>query len=301
VSEKQIPTGPCLWVFGDSYATEANAHYNYTNRSNWVWTTRLAKLLGFKRSAVVAQYGVSNEWIMSQIKGYKHHISPEDVVVIVSSGMGRRWFFKHSPELSNFASLWNTVLQRKAFWKQDRWDGKGKQVQKAIDYYLTYLADENPILEDAYMEMFLAWCYQARQWGQWRNMILLAGFEAMPLHSGNQFKNASLFDIDGAEIDKDNIKHKQEFLKHYGFQDPRIMHLSRPNHEVMAQKLYENIANNVSLDFTTEFEKNLYLDKSTWKTPLLSDDEFNFGGETITSHNWIAGRDEDIFAQKNVF
>ena len=300
MSEKQIPTGPCLWVFGDSYATEANAHYNYTNRADWVWTTRLAKLLGFPRSCVVAQYGVSNEWIMTQVKGYKHHITPEDVVVIVSSGMGRRWFFKHSPELCNFASLWNTALQRKEFWKQERWDGKGKQVQKAIDYYLTYLADENDILDSAYMEMFLAWCYQARQWGQWKNMILLAGFEAMPLHSGNATK-ASLFDIDGAEIDKENIEHKQEFLHHYKYKDPRIMHLSRPNHEVMAQKLYENIANNKPLDFTTGFETDLYLDESTWKTPLLSEEEFNFGGETITSHNWIAGRDKDIFGQKNSF
>lgn len=300
MSEKQTPLGPCLWVFGDSYATEANAHYNYTNRSNWVWTTRLAKKLGLNRSCVVAQYGVSNEWIMTQIKGYRHHINPEDIVVIVSSGMGRRWFFKHSPELCNFASLWNTVLNRKEFWKQERWKGKGKQVQKAIDYYLTYLADENDILDNTYMEMFLAWCYQAQQWGQWRNMILLAGFESMPLHSGNAIE-ASLFDIDGDEIDKDSIKHKQKFLNHYGFQDPRIMHLSRPNHEIMAQKLYENIVNDTPLDFTTGFEKNLYLDESTWKTPLLSEDEVNFGSETITLHNWIAGRDKDIFAQKNSF
>ena len=300
MSEKQIPTGPCLWVFGDSYATEANAHYNYTNRSNWVWTTRLAKLLGFPRSAVVAQYGVSNEWIMTQVKGYKHHITPEDVVVIVSSGMGRRWFFKHSPELSNLGSLWNTVLQRKEFWKQDRWDGKGKQIQKAVDYYLTYLADENDTIDNVYMEMFLAWCYQARQWGQWKNMILLAGFEAMPLHSGNATK-ASLFDIDGAEIDKDNLEHKQEFLHHYKYKDPRIMHLSRPNHEVMAQKLYENIANNKPLDFTTGFETDLYLDESTWKTPFLSEDEFNFGGQSLPINNWIAGRDKDIFGEKNSF
>ena len=61
MSEKQIPLGPCLWVFGDSYVSEANAHYNYTNRSNWVWTTRLAKKLGLNRSCVVAQYVKNNE------------------------------------------------------------------------------------------------------------------------------------------------------------------------------------------------------------------------------------------------
>lgn len=295
MSENQILSEPCLWVFGDSYACEVNPHYNYENRCDWIWPIRLSKMLGLERTAVVGQYGVSNEYIMYQVKEYKHHIHPNDVVVIISSGMGRRWFFKNSPELSNIGSLWMTEMQGKKdnFWKRDMWNGKGKQTQKAIEYYLTYIADENHQLDFIYLEMFLAWCYQAQQWGQWQNMILLAGFEGMPLHSGNATE-FSLFDIDSAEIDKDNIEHKQRFLDHYDFKDPRIMHLSRPNHEVMAQKLYENIANNKPLDFTTGFETDLYLDESTWKTPLLAEDEVNqFSGNRRT--NWIAGRDEDIF------
>ena len=301
MSKNKIPSGPCLWVFGDSYVTEANPHYNYTNRSDWVWPTRLAKLLGFKKSAVVSQYGTSNEWIMAQVKGYRHNINPEDVVIIVSSGMGRRWFFKHSPELSNVAGLWTSAFQRKEFWKQDRWEGKGKQIQKALDYYLTYLADENELLDDIYLETFLAWCYQSQQWGQWSNMVLLAGFEGMPLHSGNATE-ASLFDIDGAEINKDDITCKQKFLDYNKGKDPRIMHLSKPNHEVMAQKLYEHIANKKPLDWTTGFHQNILLDKSTWKNALLTEDEFNFSGnaEKLRYH-WRPNLDNNLLGTDNKF
>ena len=39
------------------------------------------------------------------------------------------------------------------------------------------------------------------------------------------------------------------------------MHLSKPNHEVMAQKLYEHIVNKKPLDWTTGFHQNILLNR----------------------------------------
>ena len=70
----------------------------------------------------------------------------------------------------------------------------------------------------------------------------------------------------------------------------------------MAQKLYEHIVNKKPLDWTTGFHQNILLDKSTWKNALLTEDEFNFSGNTEKlRYHWRPNLDNDLLGIDNKF
>ena len=86
-----------LWVFGDSFATVKNSHYKNLDdhcQPSWVWMQQVGKNLPITEARWNGLAGVSNEWIMNELKKYTKDFSKGDYLIVTSTHINRRWFIK---------------------------------------------------------------------------------------------------------------------------------------------------------------------------------------------------------------
>lgn len=218
-----------LWVFGDSFVLEKNKHYNFTNSVDWAWHKQIAKKLKCEEIRVVGEWGISNEFLMHLIMENKHLISKDDYVIIITTQIGRQWLLEKFPEYANISGLFHSDLIRKQGLSK-----LSKKQNKAMANYLIELYPDNSItVGHLFLESFLCWIGCQAEIFNWGQTFVMSGFESQQLHH----TRVSLYDLEMTEFADHSVK--QYFLDQGEGVDRRIMHLSKPSHDWLADKIVE--------------------------------------------------------------
>lgn len=221
-----------LWVFGDSYCLPN------MKTEDWKcspWPKLLGKNLGVSHTEIHAQYGVSNNYISYLMRDNLHLIKPDDKIVIITTTIGRNWWFKDYPHLTNHNAVDSPLLNRNQ--------------RNAITQYLLELSS-NEVNSIISMENMIAWC---RITANKMNVpiAIIAGFESINDHTSV----GSLFEVDWKE--HGSFEQKQMFLDTNNRMDPKDCHLHPDNHVILAEKIYDYFKHQKPIDLTTGFRKDI--------------------------------------------
>jgi hypothetical protein len=239
-----------LWVFGDSFATVKNSHYKDLDdhcQPSWVWMQQVGKNLPITEARWNGLPGVSNEWIMNEIKKYTKDFSKGDYLIVTSTHVNRRWFIKDKPDIGNiYLDNINKLVTKKQ--------------ARAIHLYKETFLDQHLVLSKLYQEQFITWCYSfAHTLGL--NLCLLPAFDENPFflhikqYPGNIIN--SLVGVDEAEF-VGRADKKYNLFHIWNGMDRRLCHLSEPNHTVLAQKIVKFFKYGEIIDLQNGFERNLF-------------------------------------------
>ena len=241
-----------LWVFGDSFATVKNSHYKNLDdhcQPSWVWMQQVGKNLPITEARWNGLAGVSNEWIMNEIKKYTKDFSKGDYLIVTSTHINRRWFIKDKPDMGNiYLDNINKLVTK-------------KQARALKEYKETFL-DQHLVLSKLYQEQFLAWCYSVAQSTGVR-LCLLPAFDETIWHYHIKSHSAianCLTGVDEREFSSlEGENYKYAWLsKIWKGVDPRLCHLSEPNHTVLAQKIVKFFKYGEIIDLQNGFERDLF-------------------------------------------
>lgn len=229
-----------LWIFGDSYATIPKEDYEINKE--WYWIPSLADKLGHHNFYNIAHNGAANEWSYYNFVNNLHLINPkEDSIIFITTQVHRQWFFTDNIGVSNhyMSGIENYV---------------DKDRVTAIRYYQKYLSD-NP--QDHIRAQWLLYSLFYIKQRKDLNLIILPGFREDELDYGDSI--GSLFDVCINEVKGKTIESWNKWLtnkKNLG-SDPRVGHLSKQNHKVLTNKLYNTFVNKSLLDLSTGFEEEI--------------------------------------------
>jgi len=226
-----------LWVFGDSYGVHVAQNPN--SITPWFWAYDLAKKLKCSQYENHCQMGVSNEYIHKCIKNYKDEISSDDYVIVITTSILRKWFFKDRPFISNFyIDNFNDMVTKDEF--------------ESVRRYVTHL--NNPDLNSIYFEDYLGWLHYMSRKNDW-NMLVLPGFESdgYPI-SDRYIVKGTLIDICSNEFSS-NESAKWFYSSFSNGRDRRAGHLLKDNHTILSNKIYNTFEQNEELDLTNGFFK----------------------------------------------
>jgi hypothetical protein len=231
-----------LWVFGDSYAAPFDKSIHGPSTAHWAEILR--EKLECSYLELKAHCGAPNEWIYFQFKESLPLISPDDFVVVVTTQISRRWFFLNNVGSSNFniSSISTSKLSN--------------EEKISLKYYATYLNNDHMSAS-----IFDSVCNSIHYLSEKHNLntILLPGFEekGFPL-SGKYTVSGSLFDVGINEIVGKSHKAWFDFIKNKNNGiDPRVGHLSEPNHYILSEKLYKTFINHTVLELNAGFVEEI--------------------------------------------
>lgn len=238
-----------LWIFGDSFATVKNFHYTDLDDSsmpNWVWMEQLGRNLPVTSAYFRGIPGVSNEWIMHEVKQHSKYFSPDDYLIIVSTHINRRWFIKYKPDCGNiYLNNFDKLVSKKE--------------AKAVKLYKETFLDQHLTLSKLYQEQFMTWCYAVSQSTKTK-LCLLPAFDETPWHT--IVRNDSVVNC-LTRIDENEFTNGKDswFFELWNGMDKRLCHLSEDNHTILAQKIVKFYKYNQPIDLQSEFKRNIYNSK----------------------------------------
>jgi len=224
-----------LWIFGDSFGV--HVAQDPKELTPWFWAYDLAKKLGCDQYENHCQMGVSNEYIHHMINDQKDNISKDDYVIVITTSIIRKWFFKDRPFLANFyINNFNENVTREEF--------------ESVRRYVVHL--NNPELNNIYFEDFLGWLHFNSIKRNW-NMIIIPGFESEGFSICHRYKViGSLIEICSNEFDTEEDS-KWFYDEYSKGRDRRAGHLIKDNHKILSEKVYNTFANDSVLDLSKDF------------------------------------------------
>ena len=240
-----------LWVIGDSFSVDSNLINS--EPVYWQWHKILTNKLQIKNTTVIAEFGVSNEWILMNLTAILNEAKENDIIIAQTTEPHRYWFLSDHPWYSNIQGMldkdktFNGVISKKEataielYYKHIQNDEKDKL---RLDSYYALLNEFNKLLAEKNVQLYT-----------------LPGFN-MPYYFpilGYKVKGTlnqvSVAEFTSEEEGEDWFIKKQE-------PDRRLNHMTKENHEIFADKLYETIKYKKDLDFTKGF-KQKFLNLST--------------------------------------
>lgn len=224
-----------LWVFGDSYGVHLEHNPSLVNR--WFWGYQVAKKLGCEYYNNQSQMGVSNEYTQYLLMQNEKNISLDDYVIVISTSIARRWFFKEFPQLSNYY-----IENIHKFLSKDQYI--------ALTHYVRHL--HNTETDNLNMHSFLGWIHYMTQRRRW-NMLVIPGFENNGYPISNRYKvEGSLYDVSFNEF-VNNDESTWYYQCYCRGRDKRSGHISKRNHKILADKIYRTFTENSCLDLNENF------------------------------------------------
>jgi hypothetical protein len=224
-----------LWIFGDSYGVPLN------NSIDWFWGKQLQQQLGCDVIENRSVLGAANEYTQWAIMREEENITPNDYLVIISSSIDRKWFFRDVPCAGNFycSNLEELV---------------GKTSAKAVEQYVLHLM--NPEMIYVHFHQFLGWVHYKTDKNHW-NAIVIPGFEEERFPISHLYNvKGSLFDVCNSEFctDDDNLWYYRDYCRG---KDQRSGHLLKDNHTILSKKISDTFKNLKPLDLTSGFKSKV--------------------------------------------
>jgi hypothetical protein len=241
-----------LWVFGDSFSLTSN------NLNPNQWMHKVAADLNTDVKAF-GLYGSSLAFTFQKFNLARNKIQQNDILIINITGTDRQWFFKNYPQHNSNESPTNNNLET-----------------EAIDNYRRFL-DYNQDVKFTYLLDFL---YNVQYLTKKLNLhtIILINLRdeynfieskrtLFPLLS---IASGLLLDISVNEFIPDAVH-----ILNKGANDPRLNHLIRSNHLVLADKILNNIKNKNRIDLTKGFTEKVITTESFTDVNFIKEELFD--------------------------
>lgn len=243
-----------VWVLGNSFSNQS--------RNDNTWMKQVADRLEYTPH-YLAVGGTSLDYTYKTFNDIRPQVLDNDVLILTLTDLNRRWMFKDNPE----DAIWTKInVDDKQAMTSRRWVTKGETWElvdreydsiNAVNEYLTYL--DNPALQDVYLLNFLHNLQYFVKKHQ-VHIILLSCFEGIHdaltmyktqfplLHIGDK----SLISISKEEFEPGEFERSGIMRNIF---DLRLNHITRTNHDVMSNKLVDNIKNNEPITLRNGFIK----------------------------------------------
>lgn len=246
-----------LWVFGDSFAEDSASLKDYgrlNNASDFSWHKQIAEKLNLDYKNF-GKGGSSLDYTFVKFNENRNNIKQYDIIIIALTNLDRRYFFKDRPHMST------------ALWIED------SRELKAVQYYYEYLDNK-----EVFAVHLLNFLYNLQDLTKELNLhtILIPCFEDIDLFlKGKTFLHFHIADgfLNKINEDEYDTEFFEKKLKR-GYVDPRANHIVRSNHNILANKILNNIEYKTNIKLT-DFVTNIINEECLRDTKLI-DYEFFF-------------------------
>jgi hypothetical protein len=229
-----------LWCFGDSYVDQRLYFYDYP--SEWKQNKYKSWILEICDRFDYTYYdysfiGSSLDYTFKKFNDYRFSFNKNDVIIIATTNLNRRWFIKNSPQLSH------TGFPEKDY---------PYNYLNALKQYILYLEHE-----EIYVIYLLDFLYNVHALTEKLNLhtIILPCFKCTEdIIVKNKFLFPNFHIADG-NLHNISINEYSENLDPNIFRDHdgKINHFIWSNHRILANKIIDNIANKTKIDLTNGF------------------------------------------------
>jgi len=230
-----------LYIFGDSFANTVFFDID------WAWYAIVSEKLNYELKNY-AHGGSSLEYTFFKFEEHRQIINNNDIVIICLTSLARTYFFPGIPNLVRPDSI--------KFTDPNNLLGISEMELLALKYYFTCFEEIHNKKMFFHLHNFLHSVDELSS--KLKNKILVLDACTGVIIDRNRYKNLeipnlSLNDVSNAEA------HSVKILKRiHNKGDPRINHLSKINHLVLANKIINFYSNNESIDLSTDFAKDLF-------------------------------------------
>jgi hypothetical protein len=243
-----------LYIVGDSFSADSTTLKDTTP----VWYRVLAERLGVDQIINNSIIGAAQDFSWYSLQNWRNYITSDDYLVVVLTHPGRFWFIENDPSTAKYDNVHGYESQFPP------------NVATAIKMYIEYI--QRPTLDTVWLENRLAWLAYNTHLCKWRKPLIILGFtqdisQAVD-YPDIQFSNGSLTDhVANPEIkippnffnsDKDFENYIKILDEVNNGVDVRHNHMCISNHAILADKVYESLVNNVTLDLTSGFEYEIF-------------------------------------------
>lgn len=223
-----------IYFFGDSFSVGneflIDSHWKYPT-----WSRLLSIKLNQTTVCYNTDFGVSNEWIYDKFIHEAENFKPGDNVIIQPTAAHRKWLFEDRPHMSN---IFHSNLAEGVDVTKDE--------KKALNAYIKHLHFDKI---DSIQYTMLINAFYSSVW-----MMKNVNFCILPGWGGTFGVKGCLNDICAGEFENTDVLHK--FYKKYGL-DPRPNHMSKNNHKILADKVYNFFTKGEPIDLTIGFEQKI--------------------------------------------
>lgn len=228
-----------LFVVGDSFASIEDTQYIDND-----WIKLLANKLNVDKISNNAVLGSSQDFAFYSLQNWEEHITPDDYVVVALTHPGRFWFFEDEPAICKADHI--VHFEQKL----------GPYRSAAAKLYVQYI--QRPELDSLHVENRIAWLSYTAEFRNWRKpLVIRAIADPAPLRFeyNLNFSKGDLTTVSFSEVSPGISV--DDYSKVIDRIDPRYNHMCLTNHEILADKVYNTLVNNVELDLTSGFKESI--------------------------------------------
>jgi hypothetical protein len=252
-----------LWVFGDSYAE----HYSSLNDQ---WMTSVANVLNTDLKCF-GLVGSSTEFTFNSFLNVRNQIKKNDIIIILLTTHSRRWFFKLYPSHTANPQIGTDYKNPVSVYEPTGFN----DIDDALKLYEEFL--NNQSVFESYLENFLySLDYLTKKLNC--HTIIIPNFydtgyflkDKKELFPNLSFAKGMMVDISLNEFTKDYLIEYTTSTK-----DLRVNHLMKYNHNVLGNKILNNIQNKIEIDLTMDFIKHIINKDKIMDNEFIKDELFN--------------------------
>jgi hypothetical protein len=240
-----------LWVFGDSFSFLFEG-----DKSERIWLLQAASKLNYS----IVNYslrGCSQDFTWQVMQQEKDKITPDDQVLVVLTNPSRYWLFEEEPD--------HTIPR---LFKEEK-PGVDSRI-KAAELFFRYI--QRPQLDVLSVINRLGWLDHTATRNGWKKPLVVLGF-GQYYGEDSDFPGLKFSYGDLTSISMDENEDNKDASLFNGA-EPRYNHLCLSNHDILAEKIYNTLANDEKLDLTTGFKKGIF-NKTTARSRNLAEKEFS--------------------------
>lgn len=258
--------------FGDSFVDDT---FNCDNllpdiTPSDLWTAQLADRLNLPYFNY-AEAGVGMDYMLTRLQWELIHknVTADDLIIIGLTSWDRKWIVRDYPQASHlmnlkYKSFWRYILNQNPPNKRPQIE---KQLSIATDYYTHSWNQPLSFTEHSAFYSHLIWLRNKHNLSLITiptfQPIILTGEEYLPDPNEGYYNvtgylnNSSLKEF-GARDEAWKVRDRYIDDVWGRGMDIRPNHLSKVNHNILVDKLYDTITNNVPLNLEEDFISDIY-------------------------------------------
>lgn len=269
-----------VWVFG---ASGSAMMYDLPDQ----WMQKTASLLNTDVKSL-AIFGASLEFTYQKFNQIRNQIKENDVVILYIPGFERRWLFKDRPGDTVILEI-NTT----------------KQEQEAIEYYIRYL--ENLEVHKTYLLNFLCNVNHLTKKLNLTTILLNPFIDLEEFINSKKELYPNIHVADGLMVFVTCDEYKSGLLKKMGTtrgipileNDARLNHITRSNHLILADKIYNYVTNKIPINIKEGFIENIYTEENIKDKDFVEYELFNNIFKKDARYDIIETEDNIVYKVKN--
>lgn len=262
-----------LHIYGDSFGTVMKPGQSRllekTLDENDYWQVKLQKKLGCDELVNRSVFGTSLDCIQYLFNQNLDEISKDDYIIVIHTEASRRWFIEDMPNLTNFSSFikfpsgevnWDWIELNTAHLSIDK-QKLNAQVQAARDYCINIANGE---MEDLYGNAIASYFKEFQTKGY--KLINIPAFGLKSIENWNTgfnttgaLEQVSIYEFKPIEA-KDP---RSSYIQITQGVDGRVSHISKVNHDILVDKIYNSFINQDDLELDVGFKDN-FITRKNW-------------------------------------